>query len=135
MPAVDFKVFSAKGLRAKLEDAGYEPPSIRTVSRWTSTGRAPGWAEVAVREALGITKSAPDVPGRLDEIERKLDQVLAVTSSLVESSAAPGPDLQAAMRLMIEHIEGTQPPGGAAPLESDPESDPVEPRPEDRGVE
>jgi hypothetical protein len=77
---VDFTVFAAKGLRAMLVAGGYQPPSLRTVSRWTASGRAPGWVEQAVRQELGIEKgAAPDLPERLERIEIVLRAIASVS--------------------------------------------------------
>lgn len=57
---MDFRVFSSKIVHAKLREAGYDPPSLRTVARWTSTGQAPAWAEQAMRTILGLEQGPPD---------------------------------------------------------------------------
>lgn len=56
---VDFRVFSSKIVHAKLTEAGYDPPSLRTVARWTSSGKAPAWAEQAMRDLLSLGTGPP----------------------------------------------------------------------------
>ena len=62
---MDFRLFASKIVHAELTRAGYQPPSLRTVARWTSSGKAPAWVEQAMRELLGTQKEAAPDWGRL----------------------------------------------------------------------
>lgn len=82
---MDFRLFSAKIVHAELARAGYQPPSLRTVARWTASGSAPGWAEQAVRDLLGIQKQpAPD----WDRLMRQVDAIAERLGVSEEQAAA-----------------------------------------------
>jgi len=103
---MDFRVFASKVVHAKLVEAhlvddGY--PSLRTVARWTKSGKAPGWAELAMREIVGQQENSPpawaegliaDVPAIRADVARAVAEVvtLKVVLEAIQSGLLPPDD-------------------------------------------
>lgn len=113
---MDFRLFSSKIVHAELARAGYQPPSLRTVARWTSSGKAPGWVEQAVREMLGIEKeAAPD----WERLLRTVNAIAERVGVSLEEGRAAAAGADAALPLSPGVGTGADPAedgrGGAAP--------------------
>lgn len=115
--------------------------SGETLNRWVRDEKEfPAVVERIVLDLFGIEKTAPDVPRRLDEIETKLDAVLANQQQVANSAtvkiieALAPPDRLERVSRLIDRLEALPPPSGEASDDPPAEEDRVGESPTDPGL-